>query len=100
MGRDIRTSSSLLPTNLPLFSCHLQLPISLSMDLLLTPGDHVLRRDVADCTIQADVVVMLDIALHQTPRIVQRQWRSRPDALFFERFVPTFDFSVRLGIVG
>jgi hypothetical protein len=67
------------------------------MDLVLTPGEHVLRRDVANGTIPADVVVMLDVALHQTPRIVQRQWRSRPDALCFERFVPTFDFSVRLG---
>jgi hypothetical protein len=73
---------------------------SLSMDLLLKPGEHVLRRDVADGTIQADIVVMLDVVLHQTPRFVQRQWRSRPDALSFERFVPTFDFSVRLGIVG
>ena len=43
---------------------------------------------------------MFDVALHQTPCIVQRQWRSRPNALSLERFVPTFDFSVRLGIVG
>ena len=43
---------------------------------------------------------MLDVALHQTPRIVQRQWRSRPDALSLERFVPAFDLSVRLRIVG
>lgn len=43
---------------------------------------------------------MLDVALYQTPRIVQRQWRSRPDALSFERFVPAFDLSVRLRIVG
>jgi hypothetical protein len=28
---------------------------------------------------------MLDVALHQTPRIVQQQWHSRPDALSFER---------------
>jgi spermidine synthase len=52
------------------------------MDLLLTPGEHVLRRDVADRTVQSDVVVMVDVALHQTPRIFQRQWRSRPDALY------------------
>ena len=64
------------------------------MDLLLTPGEHVLRRDVADCAVQADVVVMLDVALHQTPRIFQRQGCSRPDALSLERFVPTFDLSV------
>ena len=37
----------------------LQLPISLSMDLLLTAGEHVLRRDVANGTIQTDIVVQL-----------------------------------------
>jgi hypothetical protein len=82
----------------PKRSAKLSLP--LGMDLLLTPGEHVLRRDVTGGAIQADVVVMLDGAVHQTPRIVPRQWRSRPDALSFARFVPTFEFSVRLGIVG
>jgi hypothetical protein len=43
---------------------------------------------------------MLDVALHEMPRIVQRQRRSRPDALSLERFVPTFDLAVRLRIVG
>jgi hypothetical protein len=32
--------SSLLPTNLPLFSRYPQLPIPLGVDLLLTPGQH------------------------------------------------------------
>src|SRR5262245_22409716 len=89
----LHSSRSLLPTNLPLFSRLLQLPIPLGMDLLLTPGEHVLRRDVANRAVQAGVVVMLDVAFHQTPRIVQRRWRSRPDALSLERFVPTVDFS-------
>src|SRR5258708_27649026 len=57
-----RSSRSLLAMNLPLFSRLLQLPIALGMDLLLTPGEDVLRRDVADCTVQAEVVVMLDVA--------------------------------------
>src|SRR6516164_9993699 len=100
MGLSAPSSCGLLPTNLTLFSCLLQLPISLSMDLLLTAGELVLRRDIADGTVQADIVVMFHVALHQPPRILQRQRRSRPDALSFERFVPTFDFSVRLGIVG
>jgi hypothetical protein len=39
----IDASSGLLATNLPLFSRLLQLPIPLGMDLLLTPGEHVLR---------------------------------------------------------
>jgi hypothetical protein len=38
-----RSSRGLLPTNLTLFSCLLQLPISLGMDLVLTAGEHVLR---------------------------------------------------------
>src|SRR5439155_25067518 len=88
-----------LPTNLTLFSCYLQLPIPLGVDLLLTPGEHVLRRDVANRAVQADVVVMSDVALHQPPRIFQRQLRSRPDALSFQRFVPAFDLSVRSRVV-
>ncbi len=81
-------SRSLLPTNLTLFSRLLQLPIPLGVDLRLTPGEHVLRCDVANRAVQADVIVMLDVALHQTPCIVQGKRRSRPDALSFERFVP------------
>src|SRR5207244_7347305 len=83
------SSRGLLPTNLTLFSRLLQLPISLSMDLLLAAGEHVLRCDVANGTVQADIVVMSNVALHQPPRILQRQRRSRPDALSLERFVPT-----------
>ena len=33
--------AALLPTNLPLLSRRLQLPIPLGVDLLLTPGQHV-----------------------------------------------------------
>ena len=48
------------------------------------PGEHVLRRDEADGAVQTDVVVMLYLALNQTPRIFQRQRRSGTDALPFE----------------
>src|SRR6516165_10281251 len=98
MGLSAPSSRGLLPTNLTLFSCLLQLPISLSMDLLLTAGEHVLRRDVTDATVQADIVVMFHVALHQPPRILQRQWRSRPNALPFERFVPALNLPVRLRV--
>jgi hypothetical protein len=40
---------------------HLQLPVALSMDLRMSVREHVLRRDAANCTVQADVVVMLDV---------------------------------------
>ncbi len=77
-----------------LFPRRLQLPIPLGLDLLLMPGEHVLRRDVADGAVQTGVVVMLYVTLNQTPRILQRQRRARPDALPFERFVPALQFAV------
>jgi hypothetical protein len=43
---------------------------------------------------------MVAVALRQMPRIFQRQGRSLPDALSFERFVPAFDSPVRLGQEG
>jgi hypothetical protein len=55
-------SRNLLPANLPLFSRHLQLPIPLGVDLPPTPGEHVLRGDVANRAVQANTVVMLDVA--------------------------------------
>jgi hypothetical protein len=58
-------SGGLRPTDLPLVSGRSQLPVALSVDLLLAAGEHVLRRDVADGTVQADVVVMLNVRLHR-----------------------------------
>jgi len=46
-----------LATNLPLLSRRLQLPIPVGVDLLLTPGEHILRRDVADRTVAVCVIV-------------------------------------------
>jgi hypothetical protein len=42
---------------------------------------------------------MFYITLNQTPRIFERQRRSRADALRFEGFVPTLDFAVRLRVI-
>jgi len=84
---------------LPLFPRRVQLPIPLGLNLLLMPGEHVLRRDVADGAVQTNVVVMLYVTLNQTPRIFERQWCPGPNALPFEGFVPTFDFAVRLRVI-
>ena len=54
-------SCSFLSADLPLLPRLVQLPISLSMDLLLTAGEQVLRRDVANGTVQADIVVMFRV---------------------------------------
>ena len=69
---------------LPLFPRRLQLPIPLGVNLLLMPGEHVLRRVVAKGGVQTNVVVMLYVTLHQTPRIFERQRRSGTDAFPFE----------------
>jgi hypothetical protein len=45
-------------------------PLSINL-----PGEHVLRRDVADGAVQRNVVVMLYVTLHQTPCIFERQRR-------------------------
>jgi hypothetical protein len=64
---------------LPLFP-RSQLSIPLDLNLLLMPGEHVLRRDVADGAVQTNVVVMLYVTLNQTPRMFERQRRPRPNA--------------------
>jgi len=89
-----------LATNLALLPGHCQLPVPFRVNLLLTPSQHVLWRDVTDRGIQTDVVVMLDVAPHQTLCVVQRKWRSRSDTLTLQRLMPAFDFPVRLRIVG
>jgi len=77
-------SRGLLAAILPLFPRPLQLPIPLGLNLLLMPGEHVLRRDVADGTVPTDVIAMVYVTLNHASRIFQRQRRSRADALPFE----------------
>jgi hypothetical protein len=61
---------------LPLFPRRVQLPISLGLNLLLMPGEHVLWPDVADGAVQTHVVVMLYLTLHQTKRTFERHQAS------------------------
>jgi len=93
------SSRCLLAVTLALLSGGFQFAVAFRVDFLLTPRQHILRRDVADGTAQADVVVMLDVSLHQAQRIVQRERCSGPDTLALLRLVPTLDFPIRLGIV-
>ena len=64
-------SRDVLAMNLPLFPRSLQLPIPLGLNLLLMPGEHVLRRDVSDGAVQTHVIVMLHVTPHQTPYIFE-----------------------------
>jgi hypothetical protein len=43
---------------------------------------------------------MLHITLYQAPCIFQRQRRSRPNALAFQRLVPALNLAVRLWIIA
>jgi hypothetical protein len=72
-------SCHLLTAQSPLLARILQFPIARRVDLGLPPCEHILRRDVADGAVQANVVVMLDIPLNQTSRIIEGQRRSGPD---------------------
>ena len=70
-----------LATILPMFPRRCQLPVAFGVNHLLASGQHVPRRDVTDGAVQADVVVIRDVALHEAPRIIQRKRCSRADAL-------------------
>jgi len=87
-----------LAATLTLLSGSFQLAVAFRLNLLLTPRQHVPRCDVADGAVQPDIVVMLHVALDQTPRIFQRQRRSRSNAFAFQRFVPALDRAVGLSI--
>src|SRR5207247_3902456 len=68
-------SSGLMAANLPLLPRRIQLPVALHVYVLLPPRQHVLRSDVADGTVQADVVVGVHASAYQTPCIIERQRR-------------------------
>src|ERR1017187_427497 len=101
LARSLYLSRSrfLLPAFLPPLARLIQLAISRRMDLRLPPRHHVRRRDEADGAVQSHGIVVVHILLNQAPRVLLRQRRSGPNALRLERFVPAFNFSVRLRIV-
>jgi hypothetical protein len=55
--------TGLLATNLSLLPSRCQPSVSFAVHLLLTTGQHIPRCDIADGSVQADVVVMLDVVL-------------------------------------
>ena len=73
----------LLPAKLSLTTCLLQLSIPCSMDLDLSTGEHIVRRDIADGTMQAHGVVVIHVVLNQTQRIFPGQWCKGPNAFRF-----------------
>ena len=79
-GPGVSAPCSLLAVVFAHLPGRLQLPVTLLVDLPLPPRQHVLGRDVAGGAVQTDVVVVVNVNLHQSARIIERQRRSRPDA--------------------
>ena len=92
-------SRGLLTARLPLLARLFQLAIARLVDFRLPSGEHVRWRDVADGALKAHRVVSGLLLLDEPPCVFRRQRRTGPDAFPFDRFVPTLDLAVGLGIV-
>src|SRR6266851_1370592 len=53
------------PPELPLMARLFQLAIACSVDLGLSPGEHIVRRHIADGAVQAYGIVVIDVGLNQ-----------------------------------
>lgn len=59
-----------MATQLALLPCGLQFAIAPGMNLDLTPGQHVLRRDEADGAVQSHRVVVIHVTLNEPPCVI------------------------------
>src|SRR3954452_24425602 len=76
-----------------------QLPLPLGPDRLLTTGQLVRRRDIADRAVQTNRVVMRHELGDQAPRILQAQGGLDADALSLQGLEPPLHLAVALGMV-
>src|SRR5207245_11322495 len=76
------------PPELPLVTGFLELAVARSVDLGLSPDEHIVRRHIADGAMQAYGVVVLHVGLHQAQRTFTRQRRAGSDALRQYPIVP------------
>ena len=58
------------------------------------------RCDVSDSTMQADLIVMLDVAMDYTLSIVQGERRFGPNTFLFQRAVPALNLAIALRVRG
>jgi len=69
------------PPKLPLMARLFQLAIACSVGLGLSPGEHIVRRYIADGAVQAYGIVVIDVGLNQAQCIFPRQRCAGPKAL-------------------
>src|SRR5262249_40903293 len=91
-----RLLSCLLTPPLLFFSGLLQFLIALGPDRLGAAFQLVERCQVADRAVQANSVVMVDVARQQALRLFDRRRHARSEAFPFERLMPALDLAVRL----
>ena len=77
----------------------MEFQIALGEDRILSVGESIGRRYVAQGTVQPYSIIMGDETFDQSPGIIERQRHARPQTIPFERFVPAFDLAVALRIV-
>jgi hypothetical protein len=75
----------------------IELAVPFGEDRRGATGQLIRRGDVADRTMQADVVVMGHELRDQSPRVLQAQRRLDPDAFALEGLMPPLDLPVALG---
>ena len=85
---------------LPPFARLLQFAVAFGKDQGVPSVEFVLRRDVADGAVQADGVVVLDVAGDDPLGVLQGQGCLRPDAIALDGAMPAFDLAIALGVVG
>ena len=59
----------------------------------------IVRRYIANGTVQPNMVVMVNEVFHQAVGLLKRSWFSGPDALAFKRTVESFELAIALWIV-
>ena len=64
-----------------------QFAVARGVNLQFAPCEFVGPSNAADRAVQADLVVVLNVAAHHSPRIRQRDGRARPP-----RVIPCVDF--------
>jgi hypothetical protein len=91
---------SSLASSSPPFPRRIQLAVSLGEDHRLASGQLIRRRDIADGTVQADLVVMRNEIGHDSSCVVQAQRGLHSNALPLEGLVPPLLLPIALGIIG
>ena len=77
-----------------------ELAVAFGVDGSVVAEELVVGGDIADGTVQTDLVVVLDVIGDDPSRVFQRQRDLGANALALDRFVEAFELAVALRIIG